>query len=68
MDGNGKGRGVPFDLLCRVAPPSYPDGALARSGHGDFHHPAPPLARLMETPTGSHVPAGEGAGSLARDL
>jgi hypothetical protein len=38
---------TPLDLR-RVAPPSYPDGALARSGHGDFHHPALPLARLRE--------------------
>ena len=32
--------------LCRVAPAGRPTGALARSGLGDFHHPAPPQMRL----------------------
>ncbi len=33
--------------ICRVAPASYPAEALARSGLGDCHHPAPPLMRLV---------------------
>jgi hypothetical protein len=32
---------------CRVAPGRCLPGALARSGQGDFHHPAPPLMRLV---------------------
>jgi hypothetical protein len=31
----------------RVARGSHPPRALARSGRGDFHHPAPPLMRLV---------------------
>ena len=38
---------------CRVAPADRSAGALTRSGQGDFHHPAPPPARLTEgRPTG----------------
>jgi len=35
--------------LCRVASGSCPPRALARSGQGDFHHPALPLMWLMIT-------------------
>ena len=34
---------------CRVARGSHPPRALSRSGQGDFHHPAPPLTRLVVT-------------------
>ena len=50
---------------CRVAPASYPAGALARSGQGDFHHPAPPLIRLMKIPTGLHTPGVWAADNLS---
>ena len=36
------------ELGSRVAPVGLPTEALTRSGLGDFHHPAPPLIRLME--------------------
>jgi hypothetical protein len=36
------------DARSRVAPAGCPAEALSRSGLGDFHHPAPPLARLTE--------------------
>ncbi len=32
---------------CRVAPGDHSPEALSRSGLGDFHHPAPPLMRLV---------------------
>ena len=35
---------------CRVAPGRCLPGALTRTGLGDFHHPAPPLARLAPIP------------------
>jgi len=40
----GLPRRPPFQRVspCRVAAPSLPGTALARSGLGDFHHPAPP--------------------------
>jgi len=34
---------------CRVAPAPCRAEALSRSGLGDFHHPAPPLMRLVAT-------------------
>ena len=34
---------------CRVAPAVTSAGALARSGLGDFHHPAPPPSCLVPT-------------------
>src|SRR5206468_10786417 len=33
-------------IPSRVAPAGHPTGALARTGRGDCHHPAPPLVRL----------------------
>src|SRR5262249_4763051 len=41
---------------CRVAPAGHPAGALARSGQGDFHHPALPAARLaVLTPSAARL-------------
>jgi hypothetical protein len=43
--------GGPFGVrpLCRVGPRRYRLGPLARSGQGDFHHPAPPPRCLRES-------------------
>ncbi|MGH8072335.1 MAG: hypothetical protein ACRERE_45300 [Candidatus Entotheonellia bacterium] len=42
------GSDPPPDILD-VAPGDHSPGALARSGLGEFHHPAPPWQRLVVT-------------------
>jgi len=42
----GKKNSIDQNHPGRVAPARFQAGALARSGQGDFHHPAPPSCRL----------------------